>query len=142
MAEFTFCPVCGNHKPTSGEVCWDCFKGRTEGCPARKDFAGSLFAYVELCRESREKLKPVARERLCKIEGAGIEDYHGAGDGEYGLLSMVGTPEEIGKAIAESLAQSDIYSGGQMRFADRGQDLYLCLRIKISTPEHVNDEEE
>lgn len=42
--------------------------------------------------------------RTCWIMTASIEDDEGS-DGEYDLHGMHGTPEEIGRAIAKSLAE-------------------------------------
>jgi hypothetical protein len=46
--------------------------------------------------------------RYCKIESASIELANGAGDGAYGLLGVIGSPEQIGNAIAEELTEGDM----------------------------------
>lgn len=74
--------------------------------------------------------------RLCLIESASIVDSNDAGDGAYDLHGETGTPEEIGKAIADSLKTSDLYQGRALPSRiDAGDDLYLVLRIKFCNPE-------
>lgn len=76
--------------------------------------------------------------RLCLIESASIVDANDAGDGAYDLHGEVGTPDEIGKAIAESLKTIDLFQGKSLpsRLA-AGHDLFLVLRIKIAAPKAV-----
>lgn len=74
--------------------------------------------------------------RYCKIESACIETANGAGDGAYGLLGVRGTPEEIGRAIAEDLELSDMTRGPtETLIADRDDELYLTVRIRFARHE-------
>lgn len=70
--------------------------------------------------------------RFCVIDMASIEDEDGAGDGAYGLHDVCGTPEEIGKAIAETLAECDMSMGPAWSYIDNGEPLYLNIRIKVA----------
>jgi hypothetical protein len=77
----------------------------------------------------------VQGQRLCHIVSASVEEENGAGDGAYDLFDRVGTPDEIGNAIAESLKEADLFSGRRPSAIDAGQDLYLTVRIKFCRPE-------
>lgn len=71
--------------------------------------------------------------RICQIvDGSVGTDEDADGDGAYSLFDLTGTPEEIGKAIAESLKSLDIYQGGDLLLADRKRELFLKLVIKFS----------
>jgi hypothetical protein len=74
-------------------------------------------------------------QRLCHIVSASVEEENGAGDGAYDLFDRVGTPDEIGKAIAESLKEADLFSGRRPSAIDAGHDLYLTVSIKFCKPE-------
>lgn len=78
--------------------------------------------------------------RLCHIVDGSVEDSVGAGDGAYDLFDLIGTPKEIGQAIAESLATTDLLFGRDFRgLLETGQSVFLCLRIEIS--QAVEDEQ-
>jgi hypothetical protein len=70
-------------------------------------------------------------ERICHIVSGSVEEESGAGDGAYDLFNKVGTPDEIGKVIAESLKECDLYSGRCPSAIDAGHELYLTVRIKV-----------
>lgn len=71
--------------------------------------------------------------RVCTIVSGGVGCDQDAGDdGAYDLLDVSGTPEEIGKAIAESLAGFDVCAGREATFGDKGQDVYLTVTIRVS----------
>ncbi len=71
--------------------------------------------------------------RQCKITNGWVGDSETcAADGAYDLLDVSGTPEEIGKAIADSLRESDIMQGRDLLLADRGADIFLTVTIRIS----------
>lgn len=70
-------------------------------------------------------------DRICQIVDGSVELENGAGDGAYDLFNVVGTPDDIGKAIAESLKECDLFSGGTHSEIEAGQDLYLNVRIKL-----------
>lgn len=73
--------------------------------------------------------------RLCLIESGSIELENGAGDGAYDLFDITGTPDEIGKAIGESLKTSDLFGGRNMPSQiDAGDNLFMNLRIKFCDP--------
>lgn len=74
--------------------------------------------------------------RLCLIESASVVDSNDAGDGAYDLHDQTGTPDEIGKAIADSLKTTDLFQGRALssRLA-AGDDLFLILRIKFCDPD-------
>jgi len=74
-------------------------------------------------------------QRVCHIVAASVEEESGAGDGAYDLFDQTGTPDEIGKAIADSLKEADLYSGRRPSAIDAGHDLYLTVRIKFCKPE-------
>lgn len=77
-------------------------------------------------------------QRPCHIVSASIEEENGAGDGAYDLLDVAGTPDEIGKAIADSLKETDLYSGRRPSAIDAGLDLYLTVKIKFRKPEQTD----
>lgn len=67
--------------------------------------------------------------RYCIIAEGSLENEAGQGDGAYSLLDVEGTPEEIGKAIADALADCDLACGAESTIAS--EPLYLNLRIKV-----------
>jgi hypothetical protein len=71
-------------------------------------------------------------DRMCEIVGGSVELENGAGDGAYDLFHVVGTPDDIGTAIAESLKECDLFGGGTRSMIEAEQDLYLNVRIKIA----------
>ena len=71
-------------------------------------------------------------KRTCRIMTASIEDDEGS-DGEYDLHGMHGTPEEIGRAIARSLAEVDL-SEGTTSLSRAGKPLRLRLLIEFRGP--------
>ncbi len=73
-------------------------------------------------------------DRMCQIVGGSVELENGAGDGAYDLLNVVGSPDDIGKAIAESLKECDLFVGGTRSEIKAGRDLYLNVRIKFCIP--------
>jgi hypothetical protein len=78
-------------------------------------------------------MEPVMR--LCHIEHAMLEEAPGgAGDGAYDLFDQTGSPEDIGKAIADCLKTSDLWSGRGASTLDYGRDLFLTVRIKFCKP--------
>lgn len=77
-------------------------------------------------------------QRLCHIVSASVEEENGAGDGAYDLLDVAGTPDEIGKAIADSLKEADLFSGRRPSAIDAGLELYLTVRIQFCGPEATN----
>ncbi len=68
--------------------------------------------------------------RVCEITNASCEDAEGRGDGAYSLLDVSGSPEEIGKAIADALKEGDLGSGNRSAIND-GKELFLNVRIKF-----------
>jgi hypothetical protein len=60
-------------------------------------------------------------------------------DGAYDLERLRGSPEEIGKAIGESLAESDALCGRNF-VVDNGGHLYLTLKILFREAILVNKE--
>lgn len=75
-------------------------------------------------------------KRYCKIESASVELANGGGDGAYGLLGIEGSPEDIGKAIAEELATGDMSQGpAHLLIADGDDELYLTVRIRFARHE-------
>jgi hypothetical protein len=81
--------------------------------------------------------------RHCVIDSASIELENGAGDGAYDLLDVSGTPDEIGKAIADSLRDSDMSRGPEWFFLKDGDgELYLNVRIKFSEHPILQETEE
>lgn len=78
-------------------------------------------------------------QRLCRIVSGSVEEENGAGDGAYDLFDVVGTPDEIGKAIADSLKEADLYSGRRSSAIDAGHDLYLTVRIKFCKPDATHE---
>ncbi len=77
------------------------------------------------------KQAPKAK-RYCVVDQASITMKDGGGDGAYDLHDVAGSPEEIGKAIGESLAASDICSGRQDSFLADGAELYLRVTVKFA----------
>lgn len=69
-------------------------------------------------------------DRICQIVSGSVEDETGAGDGAYDLHDVVGTPEEIGKAVADSLKEGDLFRG-QKSSIDDSRAIFLNLRIKF-----------
>lgn len=78
--------------------------------------------------------------RTCEIVFAGIGTSDqdllpivDCDDGAYDLHEVRGTPAEIGKAIADSLRDSDLFHGTPMkaRVDDEGDTLYLTIKIKF-----------
>src|SRR5687767_4954845 len=69
-------------------------------------------------------------QRICQIVDGSLLDAEGRGDGAYDLLDVAGTPEEIGKAIADSLREADLGNGSNGDVLEgQGRDLFLELRI-------------
>lgn len=78
-------------------------------------------------------------QRRCHIVSGSVEEKSGAGDGAYDLFGRVGTPDEIGTAIADSLKEADLYSGRCPSAIDAGHHLYLTVRIKFCKPEATDE---
>jgi hypothetical protein len=78
--------------------------------------------------------------RMCHVEYAsiGTEESPDA-DGAYDLHDIEGTPEEIGKAIADSLKDADVYRGGSYSLIESGHELVLNLRIRLWIEEKPAD---
>lgn len=72
--------------------------------------------------------------RLCGIVYGAIEDAQGRGDGAYDLLDIVGTPKQIGDAIASSLEQSSLMTGCR-DIIEEGGDVYLVVKVKFCDPD-------
>lgn len=70
--------------------------------------------------------------RTCKIIDGQVGKTPAADDdGAYDLLDVEGTPEEVGKAIADSLAEADLFGGGQGTYLERGQPIYINITIRL-----------
>lgn len=80
--------------------------------------------------------------RQCHIVSAFLEKENASGDGAYDLFDLVGTPEEIGKAIADSIKAADLFSGRCPSAIDAGHDLFLTVKIKFCKPEATQEKEE
>ena len=78
--------------------------------------------------------------RHCLIVDAAIEEKNGAGDGAYSLFGVSGTPEEIGKAIADALAEGDMSRGRTAIIGEEDGELYLDIRIKFASHTVAADE--
>lgn len=72
--------------------------------------------------------------RVCRVVEGGVEGADGGGDGAYDLFDVSGSPDAIGRAIAQSLAETDMMQGSTMMIRDGGQALYLTLKIKFYDP--------
>jgi hypothetical protein len=88
---------------------------------------------------------PAPQPRRCRIVSGSVEDRAGGGDGAYDLLDVTGTPEAVGRAIGDSLAACDMHGGPGWRsgtYMERGEPLYLTVRIRIEPPgyQHADDE--
>ncbi len=71
--------------------------------------------------------------RDCIITDASIELQNGAGDGAYSLLDVHGTPDDIGKAVADALREGDMCQGPTNAIIeDCDGELYLTMRIKFA----------
>jgi len=72
-------------------------------------------------------------DRFCTIIHGGVgRDENAADDGAYDLLDVSGTPEEVGRAIAESLKATDLWNAqGGGAIEDRGRPVFLNLTIRI-----------
>ncbi len=81
--------------------------------------------------------------RLCAIVYAAVStsEEDNDGDGAYDLHDMVGTPNDVGHAIADCLANSDMMQGRHM-LIESGADLYLHVKIKFCAPTAVEEEKE
>lgn len=77
--------------------------------------------------------------RRCVIVDASIEDAEGHGDGAYDLLDVEGTPKHVGRAIASSLAESDLVQGGRdgVCALKAGKPLFVTVRIRIDPEQQV-----
>lgn len=77
--------------------------------------------------------------RTCEVVFAGIgrsdEDLLpivNCDDGAYDLHDVQGPPSEIGKAISDSLRESDMMAGSRGGFlVEDGADLYLTVKIRF-----------
>jgi hypothetical protein len=80
-------------------------------------------------------------KRICTIINGSVGgDRDAADDGAYDLLDATGTPEEIGKAIADSLRECDLLRGGRTSFLeDMKQPVYLNITIRVE-PEGWEDD--
>lgn len=71
--------------------------------------------------------------RVCRIVCGGVGDDRAAdGDGAYDLHDVTGTPEEIGRAIADSLRETFMMRGHHTEFPSPGMPLYMTLTICIA----------
>jgi len=99
----------------------------------------------EIIQSSRERLMTAAADaasvgkRFVFVSSASVEDVHGAGDGCYDLHDVCGTPEEVAKAIGDSLATIDLSSLRGGSSLENGQDIYVNLRLRIVSPKHGGD---
>jgi hypothetical protein len=81
-------------------------------------------------------------DRLCEIVDGGITVEDGTGDGAYNLVDVTGTPDDIGKAVAEYLKTADLWCGsknGDYLASAAGMALYLDVRIKFCNPGFMGD---
>jgi hypothetical protein len=73
--------------------------------------------------------------RVCHIVNADFSSKEDGplDDGAYDLFDKVGTPDQIGKAIAAALRDGDLFQGSHCRsLIDAGHDLYLTVKIKFA----------
>jgi hypothetical protein len=81
--------------------------------------------------------------RHCRIVNASVYAEDGGSDGAYDLHGHVGSPQELGAAIADGLATLEMARGGISRaIEDRDETLEVRLSIKVSNNPIEDDEDE
>jgi hypothetical protein len=82
----------------------------------------------------------VAHERYCKIVDGSVGTGPSADDdGAYDLFNRAGTPDEIGKAIADSLKTTDLLGGRGWHIEENGGCAFVRLTIRIAPNRAVHD---
>jgi hypothetical protein len=82
----------------------------------------------------------VKTERHCKIITGSVGDDESAdGDGAYDLLDVEGTPEEVGKAIADSLREGFMIRGTRGPCFPDDAPMFIRLTVRVCRDKETSD---